>query len=285
MASSCTHCSTPLIGSSCYVCGWSPQASGTTTEDTHCEESVWQPPQIADGPQSLVADPSDDYYMTQPLDGELLPPPTAPPLPVPEDPPGDCVTDSANDSAGIASGIGAALSHAVTGDTIVGTIAHVSEVSLETANLTAFNASQQLTTGCLMAPFKALAIVLGILVAPLRFLLMAGIARPGRPNGPDDIQVQVHRFRLQDQDTGQLVECVLRGDLTGGGIYLGEDVEVTGRFDRKTGTFQVNRIVNQSTGAATTGTLDRRVKHQKLALFASLYLALVAIWFLWSLLS
>ncbi len=178
---------------------------------------------------------------------------------------------------------GSVIGRALVGERLTGTIVHVAEASYDNGSLGAFNASQQLATGCLTAPFKALALVLAILFAPFRFLIGLGFSGRGH-SGPTDVQIPIHRFRLQ-ADTGQMVECVLRGQLAGGGIYLGEDVEVSGKFSLTTGVFNVQRVVSHSTGAVTTGSVDFRVRYQWVLLVIMAIIVITVIYTLWSFLT
>ena len=250
MSDLCPKCSAPLIGRSCYVCGW-PDVSAVPTDDKD-RGSRWDDDLVPDEPGSQ-ATRSWDHGEVDPWADEGQPPVV--PDAVRKDP-----RTSGRESVRVAQRLLGAVVHVVSGDTVSGYVVSVSEPTLENVSLLAHNASQQALTGCLMTPFKAIGIMLGLLFAPLRFLLGAAV-RPGLgAHGPDSVQVQARRFRIEDSGTGRTIECYLRGELVGGDIYLGEEVEATGRFQRSTGIFEVARLQSLKTGAVTTGSVDSRVR-------------------------
>lgn len=85
-----------------------------------------------------------------------------------------------------------------------------------------------------------------IFLKPLAFLALSAGRRPSRHLDP--VQVQVHPFRLHTDD-GTTMHCVMRGDLFGGALSLGDHVEVRGRVSPRTRMLNVKRVVHLETGA------------------------------------
>lgn len=309
MDSECPICGTRIVGMSCYKCGW-PEAN-CKMADTSAEATFYgsygdtvaedpfaaSPSRTSDrggtsyGSATSYEDDSasSQLYASHPssnsteisriVDGEFSSSP-AHSGGVPSS--GHSLTGSDIVPRGGGNGLIAGMFEK---DSLFGTVEYVSNTAYETNNLTAHYAAQQLAIGCLLAPFKAMGLILGLLVRPLRFLLGVSLMGGRGRGGPESVQTEIHRFRIRAAGSDRLIECVLRGQLAGGGIYLGEDVELTGKFDSRTGTFTVERLVNASTGAATTGIVDPRVKYQRAALAASLTMVLFAILFLMSVLT
>lgn len=310
MDSECPICGTRIVGMSCYKCGW-PEAN--CRMDTSAEATSYgsygdavagdpfAPPRTSDrGGTSYgsAASYEDDLAGSQPYASY----PSGNSTEISRIVEGEFSSSPAH-SGGSSGGVPSS-GHSLTGsnmvprgdgngliagmfekDSLFGTVEYVSDTAYETNNLTAHYAAQQLAIGCLLAPFKAMGLILGLLFRPFRFLLGVSLMGGRGRGGPESVQTEIHRFRIRCAGSNRLIECVLRGQLAGGGIYLGEDVELTGKFDSRTGTFAVERLVNASTGAVTTGIVDPQVKYQRAALAASLTMVLFAILFLMSVLT
>lgn len=146
-----------------------------------------------------------------------------------------------------------------TGDTLSGTIAELAEQRFETVNTTGNQVAGQVVRGLVTAPFRAIGLLVGLLFAPLRFLLMPSLARSPRSSEADRMQIPGTPFVLRT-DGGQETECYLRGEVTGGFIRLGDRVEVTGRMNPTNRVFRVSKLVNQRTHAVTRGHVDPRAR-------------------------
>lgn len=316
MDSDCPSCHAPLVGTSCYQCSW-PSTEETSSElSSHSSATSYEGQSQSFVPPShnnlsgdnLASSSRFSHYPAppDPMGSSVFPNPTTD---FADQPNGVIVnrgrTSSAenifeeqfiltpppaNTHANITTSMTSSSSSErrslvpklVERETISGRVDYVSDVTHESAPLAAFYLSGRLAMGFLLLPFRLVAFVLGLFFRPLRFLLGAGLMGGGRGHrGPDSVDVPVHRFRVHDASNQQLVECVLRGQLSGGAIYIGEDVEMTGKFDSRTRTFIVNRLVNASTGAVTTGSVDPRVRSQY-AMLASvvIFISICVIWFL-----
>ena len=112
---------------------------------------------------------------------------------------------------------------------IRGTIDEVGVERYESVSMAAQNAMGNAAAGLLTAIPRAIGVILGLLFAPLRMLLMPSLLAGGRRrNGPDQLQVPVTPFVLRSGD-GTEYDCILRGEVRGGFLKLGEAVEVSGR--------------------------------------------------------
>lgn len=142
------------------------------------------------------------------------------------------------------------------GATVIrGTVTDLGEQRMESVGMQGSQALQQLSTGCLLAPFRALAIALGLLLAPLRGLLAVGLMPGRQPQTPDRLQVPGTPFVVTDAG-GTAYECYLRGEVRGGFIRLGDEVQVRGRLDPRTATLRVRDLTNVRTGAIARGYVD-----------------------------
>lgn len=143
--------------------------------------------------------------------------------------------------------------------TLLGTVSELGEPRYETVNTAGNQVVGQVARGMVTAPLKAAGILAGCLFAPLRFLLMLSLSPSRRSAEPDRMQVPGTPFVLRT-DGGQETECYLRGEVTGGFIRLGDQVEVTGRVNASSRVLGVSRIVNQRTGAVTRGYIDPKAR-------------------------
>lgn len=140
-----------------------------------------------------------------------------------------------------------------------GRISEIGAERFETVGLQGSKALTQMSTGCLMVIPRAIGLLAGIIFAPLRLLLVPSLMGMGKkPDGPDRMQVPGTPFVVSGND-GTVHECYLRGEIRGGFLRLGEEVEVAGRVDRS-GVVRVSSVVNTSTGAKAWGQVDGEAK-------------------------
>lgn len=152
---------------------------------------------------------------------------------------------------------------------------------METVSLKGSQALGQVGTGCLQAGPRAMGIILGVLFAPLRLLLIPSLTGIGkRPEGPDRIQVPGTPFTLEAED-GREYDCYLRGEVRGGFLRLGDEVEVDGRIDR-TRVVQVGSVVNLRTGAIAQGYVDPEARSAPLKTALAVVLVVLMLLFLFS---
>jgi hypothetical protein len=144
-----------------------------------------------------------------------------------------------------------------------GTITDLAEQRFETVNTTGNQVAGQVARGLITAPFRAVGLLVGLLFAPLRFLLLPSLSRSPRSTESDRMQVPGTPFVLRTDD-GQETECYLRGEVTGGFIRLGDRVQVTGRMNPSSRVFRVSNLVNQRTHAVTRGHVDPRARFASL---------------------
>lgn len=163
-----------------------------------------------------------------------------------------------------------------------GRICEVGAERFETVSLKGSQALGQLGTGCVQVVPRAIGVVLGVLFAPLRLLLLPSLTGIGRkPEGPDRVQVPGTPFTLEADD-GLEYDCYLRGEVRGGFLRLGDEVEVDGRIDRAR-VVRVNSVVNRRTGAIAHGYVDPEARSAPLKTVLAGVLFVLVILFLISL--
>lgn len=137
-------------------------------------------------------------------------------------------------------------------------------VSLALANGFARGALQ-----LLLLPLRVFVFVIGLLVPPLRALVGASMQPVGGRGAPGGQTVSVREtaFRLRDID-GVDHDCLLRGELRGGALRLGDQVEVRGRRALRGAEVQVSQVTNAVTGTITTGYLPAKARHSSAATVA-----------------
>ncbi|WP_129590443.1 hypothetical protein [Cryobacterium aureum] len=162
---------------------------------------------------------------------------------------------------------------------IRGIITEIGAERFESVSLNGAAMSKQFSQGCLMAPFRALGIVLGLLFAPLRMLLIPSVRGGGsRTEQPNRLEIPATPFVLTEVG-GVHHDCILRGELRGGFLKLGEDVIVTGRIDRAR-VLRVDRVESQITGAVTTGWVDPRARLSTARTVAGIVLVVMLVFLL-----
>lgn len=166
----------------------------------------------------------------------------------------------------------------------VGRITEVGAERIESVGLEGANAIRSISTGMLTAGPRAIAVILGVLFAPLRLLLIPALTGRGRrDSGPDRIQVPVTPFVVQAAD-GAEFDCTIRGEIRGGFLKLGEDVEVSGRIDRSR-VVRVSSILSLRTRAITRGYVDPRARTAPFATVMSIIMIVVLVLVIVSVLS
>ena len=140
---------------------------------------------------------------------------------------------------------------------ISGVVSQVDQPRSETVGLGGHNAARMAASGCLTVPFRAMGLLMGILFRPLRFLVLPSMRFQGQ-QGPDQLTIPVNTFLLKAHD-GRSVECMIRGELRGGALRQGDDVDVEGRLDGQ-GVLKVSNMVHASTGAVTSAYVDPRAR-------------------------
>lgn len=114
-------------------------------------------------------------------------------------------------------------------------------------------------TGVATAVPRAFGIVLAILFAPLRWLLLLPSMMAGRrPGRPDTQQVPGTPFMVEGDDDREY-ECYIRGEVRGGFLRLGDQVDVAGRLDRSS-VLRVDSVTSQRTGAVVKGFVDPKAR-------------------------
>ncbi|HWB37775.1 MAG TPA: hypothetical protein VHA75_17305 [Rugosimonospora sp.] len=163
-----------------------------------------------------------------------------------------------------------------------GSIAEVGTERSESVSLGGANALRTVGSGVATAGPRALGCLLGLLFAPLRLLLIPSLTGFGRRrDAPGRLNVPVTPFVVAADD-GRDYDCVIRGEMRGGFLKLGEAVEVTGRIDRSH-VVQVDTVVSLRTQAVTRGWVDPKARFAPLAGVVAVVVLVLAIWFVVSL--
>lgn len=241
--SECPNCHILVLSSSCTQCGW--RVDGSADTPSHLAE-VDSPATYdwlgGDTPNWEARDTSARY------DAELPEIERSPNQPVPVVDDGGVVAASGGSGGFFAKFAPLRMS---------GLVVQVDQPRSETVSLSGHKTAQMAASGCLTAPFRAMGILMGILFAPLRFLMIPSLMFRG-PQGPDQLSIPINTFLLQTH-SGDSVECMLRGELRGGSLRQGDDVDVEGRLSGH-GVLTVSSMVNARTGATTTAYVDPRAR-------------------------
>lgn len=140
-----------------------------------------------------------------------------------------------------------------------GTIEEIGAERAESVSLAARNAMGSAASSALTAIPRAIGVTLGLLFAPLRMLLIPSLLGGRRTqNGPDQLQIPITPF-VVTSDEGTTYDCVIRGEMRGGFLKLGEAVEVSGRIDGSR-VLRVDAVTSLRTGAVTRGRIDPRIR-------------------------
>ncbi len=160
----------------------------------------------------------------------------------------------------------AAPSSWISGTTVRGRVAEVLPQQQETVDRDAERTARHMAAGCATMPFRLVGFVLGmIFLKPLAFVALSAGRRQSRPLDP--VQVQVYPFRLHSDD-GTTLHCVMRGDLLGGSLSLGDHVELRGRISPRTRILTVKRVVHLDSGAVVMPRLPAAARKAKLVPWA-----------------
>lgn len=134
----------------------------------------------------------------------------------------------------------------------------ISEVGVErheSVSLAGAEFGARLGHGLLTLIPRAIGLLLALRYAMLRFLLIPSLLGMGRrPQEPERMKVPVTPFMLTADD-GTLYDCIIRGEVRGGFLKLGEQVEISGRVDR-TRVVRASEVRSLRTGAITRGYVD-----------------------------
>jgi ABC-type antimicrobial peptide transport system permease subunit len=167
---------------------------------------------------------------------------------------------------------------------IRGTIDEVGAQRTESVSMAAQNAMGSAAVGALTAIPRAIGVILALLFAPLRLLLLPRIMGGGRKqSGPDQLQVPVTPFVLRADD-GNEYDCMIRGEVRGGFLKLGEAVEVSGRIDRSR-VVRVDQVQSIRTNAITKGWIDPRARMAQFQAVAGVVFLVFLLIFLISIIS
>jgi hypothetical protein len=165
--------------------------------------------------------------------------------------------------------------------TIRGVIDEVGEERAESVSLAARNAMGSAARSALTAIPRAIGVILGLLFAPLRMLLLPSLMSGGRrQRGPDHVQVPVTPFVIRASD-GTHFDCVLRGEMRGAFLKLGESVEVVGRMDRSN-VVRVDSVRSLKTNAVTKGWIDPSARMAKVQTVAGVIFLVMILFFILS---
>ena len=166
-----------------------------------------------------------------------------------------------------------------------GTISEVSPERHDTVRLGAGSALGRANLGLVTAVPRALllgfAIVVSLFLPRLGGLAAGGIAGGRGRYGPvdrDEAVVPGTPFRLQADD--QVHDCYLRGEVRGGAVRLGDQVEVRGRIHPRSRVLEVKQLVSVRTGAVTRGFVDPRARTARARAVVQAVLLLVLVLFI-----
>lgn len=138
----------------------------------------------------------------------------------------------------------------------------ISEVGVERHESVSFAGAEfgaRLGHGLLTLIPRAIGLLLALRYAMLRFLLIPSLLGMGRrPQEPERMKVPVTPFMLTADD-GTLYDCIIRGEVRGGFLKLGEQVEISGRVDR-TRVVRASEVRSLRTGAITRGYVDPQAR-------------------------
>jgi hypothetical protein len=113
--------------------------------------------------------------------------------------------------------------------------------------------------GLLTLILRAIGLLLLLRFKALRLLLIPSVFGLGNgANEPDRVPVPVTPFLLTTDD-GRLFDCIVRGEVRGGFLKLGEQVEVSGRLDRSK-VVRASAVQSVRTGSITRGYVDPRAQ-------------------------
>lgn len=262
----CPNCHVLVLGSSCAQCGWSVDGSASASSHLAEAETPTSYDWLGSDTPAWEARDSSSRYDAEPPAIEASPSPVAG-LPV-----------AAGDGGAIeTTGGGGGFFAKFAPLRMSGLVVQVDQPRSETVSLSGHNAAQMAASGCLTAPFRAMGILMSLLFAPLRFLMIPSMMFRG-PQGPDQLSIPINTFLLQTH-SGDSVECMLRGELRGGSLRQGDEVDVEGRLSRH-GVLTVSSMVNARTGAATTAYVDPGAKGGNLRAILMVVFLILVIWFL-----
>jgi hypothetical protein len=170
---------------------------------------------------------------------------------------------------------------------LAGIISELSPERYDTMGLGASNALGSLAIGLITVVPRAIGLACRIFFSIFLPRLGGAFGRGGGgrygANRPDSVQVPGTPFVL-DGDDGVTYDCYLRGEVRGGSLRLGEQVQLHGRVRSRTRVFEVAKVVNTRTGAVTTGYVQPKARMSGLRIGLQILLAVLLLIFLLSIL-
>jgi hypothetical protein len=129
----------------------------------------------------------------------------------------------------------------------------------------------------MLLPVWIVLIIMSIFFAPLRMLLPFAMMRGRGPggSGPQTVEVPVSPFTVTTE-AGQAVEVMLRGEIYGGALHLGDRVQVSGRTSR-TGVIKAKQVTNLDTGSQTRVRTHPVIRNARLKMVGSAVLVVFAL--------
>ena len=147
---------------------------------------------------------------------------------------------------------------------------------VESVSRSGANMAGTLFSGCLMLPIRLVGLVLGLFLTPFRGLVAPSVMRGRGSEAPDRVTVPVTPFVVQRPD-GTVYDCLIRGELRGGFVRLGEDVRLTGVLDRAR-VLRVERVESLRTGAVTKGWVDPKARSAPAAAVLGVFFAVLIVY-------
>lgn len=149
----------------------------------------------------------------------------------------------------------------------------------ESVNLAGLKVAARIAYGLLTFIPRAIGLLLALRFATLRlFLIPSLLGMNRRPDEPDRLQVPVTPFMLIADD-GTPYDCLIRGEVRGGFLKLGEQVEVSGRLDR-THVLRVSTVRSVRTGAITRGYVHLQARMASVHMAVTIIMVIALVMFL-----
>ncbi|MBJ2329769.1 hypothetical protein JFX23_08350 [Schaalia cardiffensis] len=136
-----------------------------------------------------------------------------------------------------------------------------------------------------MLPIRAIFVLLALVFTPFRtFLPFLLFGRSTKALERREVQVPLHAFTLERSSTGERIDVILRGELSGGYLALGDLVLVDGR-QKRSGIVEARKITNLEKGTRISGREHPAIRRERAQIMAGVFLLVVIIlciasWFL-----
>lgn len=194
------------------------------------------------------------------------------PLPVPLTPTAPPTTQSAGSSSATQPGLFGTLR-------VRGVISEVGAERHESVSFSGAEFGARVGYGLLTLIPRAIGLLLALRYAMLRFLLIPSLlGMGGRPQERERLKLPVTPFVLTADD-GTVYDCIIRGEVRGGFLKLGEQVEVSGRVDR-TRVMRASEVRSLRTGAITRGYVHPQARFAPVRAVITLFVVIGLITFL-----